>query len=275
MGTTIWTAPDGATVSYQAPPLPPRMRVGEAAALNSILSGNPTYPGQAQALIFCGVGEGVNPAVAAVKQYHAQMVDCRPAFCVKDSPTMAMYEPLLDLLDGYNLDAVLVVDQEDDANHWRTPDQYKADYRALRQIRDAHPAHDQLIIAQKYARWAEEHGNDWHDYYEPGVLIVGHDRIWCDCYDQLTYPSPQVMYKVLLQMRDDTGLDFGAGECALKIQSSDTTGQGRADAYSEYAGFLRSEGAADLLWWDGKGAADFRALDAPTRSAIRCSILSQ
>jgi hypothetical protein len=272
-----FTNPDGSTITVDCtwsppPPVPP-MLVGSACAANNVLAGHPTYaPWQQAGLAFNQPGHGLDPKVIAA----GAKAGCLVCSCYKDDPTPDLLEPWLDAVYASGLPAWLNLDQEINANHYRSAPAYQGLVRKQLDIVAAHPAGKAGLVTcvEKFAGYAQDHGvGDWHDYWTgdcPGML-------W-DIYAQAGYPTPAAMYATAEKAAAEAaavakaaGRPFwwGIGETGLVWQrQTDPTGQGQADALASYVGHLDTVGARCVLVWDGPGAADFTC-STPARAAWR------
>ena len=269
---TTLTNPDGSTitVAYEPAPPPPPMLVGEAAAANNVLSGHPTYaPYQQIGLDFNQPGHGLNAAVIAV----GAKAGCLVCSCLKDDPTAALLNPWLDAVAAAGKPAWLALYQENNLNHYRAPDAYKAGYATADDIIAAHPAAPLVTLLEKFGSYHidTDPAKDWRPFW------TGRPALW-DVYAQTSYPVADAMYGATMAACDEMAASsvaatdwwWGIGETGLVwLKAKDASGQGQADAFASYVGYLGGKGARCVLGWDSSvGAADF-TFSPPTKTTWR------
>jgi hypothetical protein len=269
MGTFVEKFPDGSGVTgsysytWTPPPMRPNLLVGEGQKDTNLLLGKTTYQDQMSGLVFCPPKSGVNAIANVIKGDVAPQ--CLLIGCVKDDLTATVLNPLLDLAVEHERALWLVMYQENNANHWRSPAAYRAGWMAVNGIVRSHPGSAYVTLAEKFALYAQQHGvGDWHDYWT-GLADV---MLW-DCYSQTTYPSPTDMFGLAEAAAAEVGVAWGIGEFGTVWQKAgDPTGQGQADAHAEYIGHLDARKARVAIVWDGQGEADFTQ-SPPARAGHR------
>ena len=236
------------------PPPPPPMLVGSAAAPNNILSGHPTYPGQQIGLAFHSPTKGLVPTEIAV----AKKVGCLPVSCYKDDPTPALLKTYLDAVYAAGIEAWLNLDQEVNANHYRTASVYKSLVAQQLDIVAAHPAGKAGLVTcvEKFSYFQ---GVSAMEDYWTGLC----DGVLFDRYAPAGYTPPDVLFAECEQFAAKAGAAaklagrpffWGVGEHGVTQQTAtDPSGQGQADALATNVGHIQAAGGRCVLVWDGPG----------------------
>jgi hypothetical protein len=150
-----------------------------------------------------------------------------------------------------------------------------ADYRAawvhLKQLADeaGNPNLHSTLILMCWSLNPLSH-RSFDDYF-PGKGTI--DVLGWDCYNRSagkgTYTAPADVFGPLVAKSDAIGLPFAIGEFGSVLATNDANGAGRAQWLADSAKYFTSHNAVFVTYFDSVIGADYRLLDAASRSAWR------
>jgi hypothetical protein len=222
------------------------------------------YPGAKSTVVFNKPGVGID-----IAKWNAVPVDVFPVLCEKDSPTAAMWDPVLDTLAR----PIWGVFHQEPEGDLPSAD-YKAGCLALENILAAHPNGHLVDRVSKLMLYAELHGKGPWDAWLTGT----EDVLAVDCYLEAaatSYTNPADFFKPVIDEAALLGIPFAVPEFGAVALASDTDGSGLAKWYTDCINYLKSQGCLMVNFWVAQGTSrDFTPKPA-VKAAIQKIVAAQ
>ncbi len=258
------TAADPTPEPDPTPPAP-RTLIGLNVTPKEYGTWYPKLPGARFGRVFVGPGKGL-------PSWTSQAVTGLPAGCIphlswKDPVSAAGVEALFAGVPASGAWITYRHEAEPDVNNA----EWRAYWRTLRSIRDAHPNGARIRLVNIHTLWPSRHkaGIDWRAWMLPDIADVDG---W-DCYRDTSFDCYEPVESALAlpwQAAEEFGQPWSMPELGTTLCTWDDDGTGRADWYRDAVAYAGKRGCEAIgLWCSGNttGTLDYRPTDRATLTA--------
>lgn len=261
---------DGTVITYElsqvsvVPPTPPKPAtlIGVTLTQGEMATNATAYPGNAVTAIYTPQGKGFYGwSNAAMKAAAAAKIKCIWA-SLKDTPTEALLNPVLDGIPP-GMIFRLTFHHEPEQQTGGDPDlaTYQRDWKVGRQIVDAHPKRDQIVLSEVLTQYAETHGKGPWDKWWTGQA----DELGWDCYGNAisttVYPSAEAQFALPVAVTKTLKLPWAVREYGIAKLSTDTTGVQHTNTVGAHLAHVIDNDCAAIIEFNEIGTSGDYRLD--------------